>query len=153
MFEQPPALLYTVLAGLVLVVFRRIIKHYFENRWSRLFLLLPLTHPTPCLPLRSLVIFHTSLFILCPPPSFNNWFGLAYLTLASGLIAGWTGTLIKAVVEITISSISSNTGDLKRVGTYCFAVLIPWLVSVKLNYVSIALGHFNNDIWRGSCGS
>jgi len=110
MFEQPPALLYTVLAGLVLFVFRRIIKHYFEN-------------------------------------SFNNWFGLAYLTLASGLIAGWTGTLIKAVVEISISSLSSNTGDFKRVGTYCLAVLIPWLVSIKLKYVSIALAHFNNDIF------
>mmetsp|Transcript_109492 Transcript_109492/g.317747 ORF Transcript_109492/g.317747 Transcript_109492/m.317747 type:complete len:187 (-) Transcript_109492:130-690(-) len=36
MFEQPPALLYTVLAGLVLFVFRRIIKHYFENRLVRL---------------------------------------------------------------------------------------------------------------------
>ena len=33
---------------------------------------------------------------------FGSWLGLAYLTLASGLVAGWTGTLSKALVELSV---------------------------------------------------
>ena len=78
---------------------------------------------------------------------FSTWMGLGYLTLASGMIAGWTGTLIKALVELTITATTAGARDFRHVGTYVFVVLLPWLVSIKLKYVSIGLKHFSTDVF------
>jgi len=78
----------------------------------------------------------------------NNYIGLAYLAVASGVIAGWTSVLTKAVVELTLTAVVQHDGsDYRHMGTYLFFLLIPWFLGMKFKYISIGVSTFQVRIF------
>jgi len=113
LFEAPPALALTCLAGLALLGLRRLLKHAYDNKFGE------------CGVIGRRGSAHVDGFragwaglgidfggslcwLACLLGGPGNFVGLGYLALAAGLIAGWSGALSKAIVELVCGQLRSE---------------------------------------------